>query len=114
MFRKKTAIILGAGASWHYGYPTGEELIKRVTVKAGQIARYFGHSHDVGNTLRPQYITDKIESGVDTDEVWKVAHKESQKLEAALRQTNPLVIDYFLGWNEELRSIGTLLIAWAI
>jgi hypothetical protein len=30
MFTNKTVFILGAGASWHYGYPTGEELVKQV------------------------------------------------------------------------------------
>lgn len=27
MFRVPTVFILGAGASWHDGYPTGEELV---------------------------------------------------------------------------------------
>jgi hypothetical protein len=30
MFRVPTVFILGAGASWHYGYPTGEDLVKMV------------------------------------------------------------------------------------
>jgi hypothetical protein len=30
MFKAKTVFILGAGASCHYGFPTGEELVKRV------------------------------------------------------------------------------------
>src|SRR6202022_1873931 len=34
MFRTPTVFILGAGASWHYGYPTGEELVKKVSETA--------------------------------------------------------------------------------
>ena len=34
MFKSPTVFILGAGASWHYGYPTGEELVKRIIEKA--------------------------------------------------------------------------------
>jgi hypothetical protein len=34
MFTTKTVFILGAGASWHYGYPTGEGLVKKVVEKA--------------------------------------------------------------------------------
>jgi hypothetical protein len=29
MFKANTVFILRAGASWRYGYPTGEELVKR-------------------------------------------------------------------------------------
>lgn len=32
---------MGAGASWHYGYPTGDELIKRARNKASSLATYF-------------------------------------------------------------------------
>jgi hypothetical protein len=28
MFTEPTVLILGAGASWHYGYPTGEEMLE--------------------------------------------------------------------------------------
>ncbi len=38
MFTEETVFILGAGASWHYGYPTGEELISRVQRKANELA----------------------------------------------------------------------------
>jgi len=34
MFTSETVFVLGAGASWHYGYPTGEGLVKKVVQKA--------------------------------------------------------------------------------
>jgi hypothetical protein len=34
MFKAKTVFIIGAGASCHYGYPTGEELVRRIISKA--------------------------------------------------------------------------------
>jgi hypothetical protein len=40
MFDKPTVFILGAGASWHYGYPTGEELVKMVIKTAGRLGDF--------------------------------------------------------------------------
>jgi len=37
MFNRKTVFILGAGASWHYGYPTGEELVRKVIAAAASL-----------------------------------------------------------------------------
>lgn len=52
MFKAKTVIILGAGASWHYGYPTGEELVKLVIDKARIATNYFrGYSSSAGVPL---------------------------------------------------------------
>jgi hypothetical protein len=44
-----TVFILGAGASWHYGYPTGEDLVKMVMAKAALAGRFFDHSRRVQN-----------------------------------------------------------------
>jgi hypothetical protein len=33
MFKSPAVFILGAGASWHYGYPTGEYLMKKIIDK---------------------------------------------------------------------------------
>jgi hypothetical protein len=56
----KTVFILGAGASWHYGYPTGEELVKKVIAKARTAAAHFSlvlNNADSGAlTIRPNYI----------------------------------------------------------
>jgi hypothetical protein len=38
--RNHTVFVLGAGASWHYGYPTGADLVRKVLDKA-EIVRSF-------------------------------------------------------------------------
>ncbi len=40
MFEKKTVFIIGAGASWHYGYPTGAELVESIIESALKIRAY--------------------------------------------------------------------------
>src|SRR5664279_2834055 len=42
------------------------------------------------------------------------AMQETAKLRIGLEQVNPLVIDYYLGWNSDVQKIGRLLIAWVI
>ncbi len=109
MFKEQTVFILGAGASWHYGYPTGEELVKSVTTKAAIAERFFDYGHRVMHADRPQYLGDG-ELGTS----WQKARDECRKLRAGLEQVRPLVIDYYLGWNPDLQGIGRLLIAWVI
>ena len=112
MFTSKTVFILGAGASWHYGYPTGEALVKKVIEKATLATLYFGNPTGENN-LQPNYLTD-TKPNVSIDKQWTTALQECALLKAGLQQVNPLVIDYFLGWNPNLQSIGRLLIAWVI
>jgi len=42
MILTPTVFVLGAGASWHYGYPTGEKLVDRVIEMAERL-RAFCH-----------------------------------------------------------------------
>ena len=119
MFKNPTVFILGAGASWHYGYPTGEELVKKVIQKAGIARNYFKVSADCTNVQRPDYIArDALQNtGSSIAELktqWRRAVEESNSLITRLRQVDPLVIDYFLGQNPQLRPIGKLLIAWVL
>jgi hypothetical protein len=108
MFRdsNSTVFILGAGASWHYGYPTGETLVEKVIEKAEVALKYFEHSVRIGNPEVPEYLADRNQ--------WVNAVQETKKLKTGLEQVNPLVIDYYLGWNPDVQSIGRLLIAWVI
>ena len=116
MFKESnsTVFILGAGASWHYGYPTGETLVKKVIQKASIAARFFGHSLRAINAQRPAYLTEDQGFDVEWPSLWEKAHNECVKLKAGLEQVKPLVIDYYLGWNPDLQRIGRLLIAWVI
>lgn len=108
--QKSTVFILGAGASWHYGYPTGEKLVKLVARKAGTLSRYYEHSLKVGNPSQPKFLN---KSG-SVQAQWQKALNECDGLRKGLVEANPLVIDYFLGLNPGFQDVGKLLIAWAI
>ena len=121
MFINKTIFILGAGASWHYGYPTGEDLVKKVIGKARIAEDYFRISMNASNVnvRRPEYVGRDApkDAGLSTNEIraqWQKALGECQTLVSRLREVNPLVIDYFLGQNPTLQPIGKLMIAWVI
>jgi hypothetical protein len=108
MFKEsnQTVFILGAGASWHYGYPTGEALVEKIIEKAEIALRYFEHSAKIGNPERPEFVIDAQQ--------WTKVMQETARLKIGLKQVNPLVIDYYLGWNPDVQDIGRLLIAWVI
>ena len=110
MFKKKTVFILGAGASWHYGYPTGEELVQRVAQKARDIAKaYHAVPDEAGKTASP-FV-----------ETYPQHYREQEKFasfirglgifEKKIKEANPLVIDDFLGHNKDIADVGKLLIA---
>jgi hypothetical protein len=120
MFTKPTVIILGAGASWHYGYPTGEDLVKKVIEKASSLLSYLDWvtTNPVPNmNLWPNFLPPTTDEATTTQGMhasWHTAHAQCSALKAGLEQVNPLVIDYYLGWNPKLQAIGKLLIAWVI
>jgi hypothetical protein len=112
VFTRPTAVILGAGASWHYGYPTGEELVEEMMKQAANITSYYNQNTDTGMTrgyyesARPRFCRDKTS--------FQAFSNQLKELCAAIKAANPLVIDYFLGHNEPLKEIGRLLIAFVI
>ena len=119
----KTVFILGAGASWHYGYPTGEELVKKVTAKARLAANHFAtvlNSPANGVVIRPQYIMRNSPDPVPANGLtgmraeWQAAIDECNDLVSRLTSVDPLVIDYFLGQNPHLGDIGKFCIAWVL
>jgi hypothetical protein len=116
MFTNKTVFILGAGASWHYGYPTGEDLVQKIISKSAVISEYFQRSAAPQiNPLRPDYIARNCSSdSLSANQIkveWETAYNEITELAKRLKQVNPLVIDYFLGQNLDLQPIGKLMIA---
>src|SRR5271169_763449 len=134
MFNNPTVFILGAGASWHYNYPTGEALVKDVIAKARAASDYFGTTlkNDVGGVVhRPNYIARHSPDPLPTDATippafadreldglmkkeWSNAVEECEDLIDRLTTVDPVVIDYFLGQNKHLGDIGRFCIAWVL
>lgn len=117
MFNRKTIFILGAGASWHYGYPTGEELVRKVIAASEKLGEVF---EDSGKRIVQPYPKFVCQDHIDQSsseamrEPWFAAQHKCKELGDRLRVVNPLVIDYFLGQNPTVADIGKLLICWVI
>lgn len=126
MFDQKTVFILGAGASWHYGYPTGEDLVEMVIEKAKKIITILEQENLIFyyNYFTPLFLTKNIGSNFPTNlthydkerylSVCKKIIQDCKKLVESLTLVKPLVIDNFLGQNPSLEEIGKFCIAWAI
>jgi hypothetical protein len=123
MFDNPTVFILGAGASCHYGYPTGEDLVKSVVDNVRVAAGYFRATlnGDAGGIAhRPNYIKRNSPDPVPPDGTsglrteWSNAIRECEDLSDRLISVDPLVIDYFLGHNPHLNDIGKFMIAWVL
>ena len=96
MILEDTIIILGAGASFPYGYPTGNDLISKICIE-----------------FRESYITlmDRIR-GSDYARREQII-EGSNKFIDLFRKSN-LSIDHFLSINNELGWIGKAAIAFII
>lgn len=114
MIVKDTVFILGAGASWHYGYPTGEALIRQMVDFITHFSGYCEKRIEWNDfrELVPEFIQ-KIEAASD-EEKWIEAKRLSDELIRRIREVDPLVIDYFLFWNKDLQDIGNFAIAVSI
>lgn len=122
MFERKTVFILGAGASWHYNYPTGDDLVGCVLEKLRiLIGCYEGDwkrsNRDLNDSLRagPLGRIDAVckiigNDSVENPEVVKYLENFYERL----KFVNPPVIDYFFQSNADLQEIGKLLIAWVM
>lgn len=109
MFEQETVFVLGAGASWHYGYPTGEKLVLDVVELARRLQSECTsrvNSHYVAEV--PKYAP---QGNQNYHTFWGNLGSQCGDLIERLDTVNPLVIDYFLGWNPSLRDIGRLMIA---
>lgn len=115
MFRQRTVFILGAGASWHYGYPTGEKVVTDVIEEAEVLANHFTQWRFHGQFLS-DYANAKKADGSPNDpaSLNSRAKSDCDELARKLRAVNPVVIDYFLGWNSGLKEIGRFVIALVI
>jgi hypothetical protein len=119
MIKNSTVFVLGAGASWHYGYPAGDDLAAHVIETAERLFSYCKNRIDCGQVVQviPTYVEQRIDRcrGIPgAIEGWKKVQEECQLLIERLKAVRPLLIDHFLAWNESLRPIGKLMIAAAI
>lgn len=121
MFVKKTVFILGAGASCHYGYPTGNDLVRQVGQRAIQLSKKVDGFYSTAQQNRftfsrvvqynaPQYILEKVDAG-DNNPIQTVVN-ECRNIVGKIKQVDPPVIDHFLNHNPSLSGIGKFLIAW--
>jgi len=111
-----TVFVLGAGASWHYGYPTGEGLVESVISMADRLSSYCEQRLESGQTVQsiPKYVEQRIDSSKGNAGAkigWQIVRNECRLLSDRLKSVRPLLIDHFLFWNEDLREIGKLMIA---
>lgn len=88
MITRPTVLILGAGASKPYGFPSGHELLYEI--RAGLM----GEAHDFFRTIKEQ--------GIETDHI-KDFCKE-------LTYADPPSVDAFLEHRTEFREVGKLAI----
>lgn len=117
MFEKRTVFVIGAGASWHYGYPTGEQLVREVQHCTERLRSYC--KQRVGHALDPGRAPDLINKIHPYDPKnpwasWNRTIEACEDLINRLANTEPLVIDYFLGWNQHLSVLGRAMIAFAL
>src|SRR5438445_12091565 len=118
MFESQTVIVLGAGASCHYGYPTGEELVQRVINCTQAFREYCKNRKTAGFNINqfPRFMNP---TGAEFDHqrssaLWDQQIELCTDLIARLEAVEPVVIDYFLGWNEQLHELGRTMIAAAL
>lgn len=119
MFKNSTVFVLGAGASWHYGYPTGEALVGKIIGAADRFSQYCDQRISCGQVVQviPNYVEERMDRSKGIPgaiQGWSRAANECHSLIERLQTVRPLLIDHFLAWNESLRSIGKLMIAAAI
>jgi len=89
MHERKTVLILGAGASWAYGFYTGAELIKRICERFEDLHAKL----TLDDNKRPELRT------------------EGRAFAQTLRRSGATSIDAFLEHRPELRETGKVAIA---
>jgi hypothetical protein len=130
LINKDTVFILGAGASCHYGYPTGEDLVAKIINLSLVVSQYArakaGARHvykvpacvfellDKKPNVSLEYAARDESIAQQVVNAWSKLGEDCEKLHDRLQTISPLLIDNFLAWNPTLQNIGKLLIAGAI
>jgi hypothetical protein len=110
MFTRRTVFVLGAGASWHYGYPTGETLVDEIRKAALDFANLYRRQSEVGLAHLPSWLRKTGQQMLDV----KNAGINFSTLHSRIKDADPVVIDYFLSHNKDLAELGKFLIAWIL
>src|SRR6516164_8139607 len=113
MIKNNTVFVLGAGASWHYGYPTGEELVYAIIKMAAKFEGYcrFRCTESMTSYLKmavPKYVENKTKLDTRSSSfyaAWDSVAEECRLIRERLSKVRPILIDHFLAWNETLRPI---------
>ncbi len=124
MFKEKTVLILGAGASRHYGYPTGEQLILKVCKLAEKWRKEIKsimhpHEHSIPvslnmhNDLFPllNFPNNYCHDSQLVLPKQKILLEKLETLASKLKSLDPINIDTFLRDHPQLQEIGKILIA---
>jgi hypothetical protein len=113
MFREPTVFVLGAGSSWHFGQPTGEQLVSLVIREAITLRDHYGQHQPV---LLSEHAKSKgtAPPGASYAPLINAAKGDCEELIRRLEAVNPPVIDYFLAHNPSLRDVGRFAIALTI
>lgn len=118
MYKSTTTYILGAGASWHYGFPTGDKLITDVAETSDIIAKYFEIESTSIQYNQPDLIMEKLYGLSKTPHLIQHslirATEELKELYERIKLINPTVIDYFLTMNPSVSDAGRFAIAFVI
>ena len=97
MIKEETVLILGAGASKPFGYPTGFQLLKKICENLSEDRIRSGKSKEIGEIL---------ESGYDEEDVLEFSR--------VLSHSGKTSVDAFLEHRPEFVSIGKYAIAQAL
>jgi hypothetical protein len=137
MFKEKVVLMLGAGASWPYGYPLGNELIKNIInninddeffyyqdvsqLNLSDIGEYqYHHLREKLQSKPSELKTENHSSYVFDDEnhpCYKIKMnqiKELQELRVALLNSDYPTIDAFLRENEKHAVAGKTMIVYSL
>ena len=126
MFSQNTVFILGAGSSWHYNYPTGEELVNEIKILANSFSKSWDKSfrrildeqilystHFI--SMLPIFIQEMAgHDPAKIDDAFKATLKNLDSLYEKIIISDPMVIDHFLCFNTDIAKIAKILIAAAL
>ena len=114
MYETKTTYLLGAGASKHFGFPTGPELLGNVKNIIGQLWDFLEQSKFLHDLSVPDLVQEAVEQSANAEKICKeivTLQLQCDFLRDRLETGLPTVIDYFIGLNPDIAQICKLLVA---